>query len=59
LFEHNHAISSDIYNSYSEEISRKLKKKQNAIHLQSALDKANTTTYNQVTAINEEFLLLK
>ena len=48
-------MSSDIYNSYSEEISRKLKKNQNAIHLQSALDKARTTTYNQVTAINEEY----
>ena len=36
-------------------ISRKLKKNQNAIHLKSTLDKARTTTYNQVTAINEEY----
>jgi len=53
--QHNHAISKEIYNSYSQVTTRKIKMNPNAKHLQETLDKAKATTYNQVIAINDEF----
>ena len=52
--EHNHQISKEIYNSYSQVTIRKIKTNPNATHLQETLDKAKATTYNQVIAINDQ-----
>ena len=42
--QHNHPISQEIYNSYSQVTTRKIKMNPNAKHLQETLDKANCHT---------------
>ena len=51
----NHAVSKEIYQAYTEVITRKLEQQQEAISVQKTLDQARSTNFNQVTTLNEQF----
>ena len=51
----NHAVSKEIYQAYTEVITRKLEQQQEAIAVQKTLDQARSTNFNQVTTLNEQF----